>query len=84
MRSHSWASVAFVMLFWCCAGPGPGITGNDIGGIIPYSPAIDPGYREMADAHCARWGRLARITSVHRKYGDYIVFSCIDRPGMYH
>jgi hypothetical protein len=34
----------------------------------------------MAAGHCARWGRYARITSVHRVYGDYIGFSCIDFP----
>jgi hypothetical protein len=66
------------------AGPGPGLTGNDTGGIIAYSPAIEHLYREMAAAHCARWGRLAHITSVHRRYGDYIGFVCIDKPWMIH
>jgi hypothetical protein len=75
---------ALGILLACCSGPGRGITGNDTGGIIPYSPDIDPGYREMADGHCARWGRLAHITSVHRKYGDYIGFSCIDDPAVIH
>ena len=65
-------------------GPGPGITGNDTGGIIPYSPAVEGIYRDMAAAHCARWGRLSHVTSVHRRYGDYISFVCIDRPGMIH
>ena len=68
-----------------CAGPANGgITGNDIGGIIPYSPIVDPGYQELADGHCSRWGRIAYVTSVHRKYGDYIGFSCIDRPSQVH
>jgi hypothetical protein len=65
-------------------GPGPRITGNDTGGIIHYSPDIEEIYEEMAQAHCARWRRLAHITSVHRVYGDYISFVCIDRPGMIH
>jgi len=65
-------------------GPGPGLTGNDTGGIIPYSPAVEPIYRDMAAAHCARWGRLSHVTSVHRKYGDYISFVCIDKPWMIH
>ena len=64
--------------------PGPGITGNDTGGIIPYSPAIEPVYRQMAAAHCARWGRLSHITSVHRRYGDYVGFVCIDKPWVIH
>jgi hypothetical protein len=66
------------------AGPGPGITGNDTGGIIPYAPALEGIYPKMAQAHCARWGRLAHITSVHRVYGDYISFVCIDKPWMIH
>jgi len=66
------------------SGPGPGITGNDTGGIIPYSPAIEPTYRQMAEAYCARWHRLSHVTSVHRQYGDYISFVCIDKPWMIH
>jgi hypothetical protein len=66
------------------AGPGPGITGNDTGGIFPYSPDVEGSYRQIADGHCARWGRLAQVTSVHRKYGDYVSFVCYDRPGVIH
>jgi hypothetical protein len=66
------------------AGPGPGITGNDTGGIIPYSPQVARTYRFLARAHCARYGRLSHITSVHRRYGDYIGFVCIDKPWIIH
>ena len=62
----------------------PYITGNDTGGIIPYSPAVAGTYREMAAQWCAGWGRLSHITSVHRIYGDYISFVCIDKPWMIH
>jgi hypothetical protein len=30
----------------------------------------------MAGEHCARFDKRARITSVHRVYGDYIGFAC--------
>jgi hypothetical protein len=60
------------------AGPGPGLTGNDTGGIIAWTPDVDLIYRDIAAAHCARWNRLAGITSVRRTYGDYIGFQCID------
>lgn len=63
------------------AGPGRGVTGNDTGGIIPYSPEIEASYEDIAATHCARWYRMAKVTSVHRKYGDYIAFVCYDRPG---
>jgi hypothetical protein len=66
------------------AGPGLGVTGNDTGGIFPYSPDVEGIYRQIAADYCARWGRLSHVTSVHRKYGDYVSFSCIDRPWMIH
>jgi hypothetical protein len=65
-------------------GPGPGITGNDTGGIIPYSPEVAGIYRQLAADYCASWGRLSHVTSVHRRYGDYIGFVCIDKPWMIH
>jgi hypothetical protein len=65
-------------------GPGPWITGNDTGGIFPYSPAIETTYKQMAEDWCARWHRLSHVTSVHRVYGDYVSFVCIDRPWMIH
>ena len=63
----------------------PAFRGNDTGGIIAYLPDLERGaYREMAANWCARWGRISFITSEHRRYGDYIGFVCIDRPGMIH
>jgi hypothetical protein len=66
------------------AGPGPWITGNDTGGIIPYSPDLEGAYQQIAQDYCARWHRLSKVTSVHRVYGDYISFVCIDKPWMIH
>jgi hypothetical protein len=72
------------------SGPGPWFGapwpyGNDIGGIIPYSPELKVGvYREMAASYCAHWGRLSHVTTVHRKYGDYVSFVCMDRPRVIH
>ncbi len=36
------------------AGPGPGITGNNTGGIFPYSPADEGSFQHIADGYCAR------------------------------
>jgi len=64
-------------------GPGPGLTGNDTGGIIAYRADLQRGaYREMAAEWCARWHRLSHVTSEHWIYGDYVSFVCIDRPGV--
>src|ERR1700744_5321116 len=64
------------------AGTRPGITGNDTGGIFPYSPDLEGSYELIASDYCARWHRLSYVTSVHRMYGDYVSFVCIDKPGM--
>ena len=49
---------------------------NDTGGIIPYTPETAQIYREIAAAECARWYKVAYITSVHRVYRDYIGYVC--------
>jgi hypothetical protein len=93
MRRPLFALVALSLVFGCGSafagaiilGPGPGLTGNDTGGIIAYTPDLEKGvYKAMAADWCARWGRLSHITSVHRIYGDYVGFVCIDRPNMIH
>jgi hypothetical protein len=66
------------------AGPGPEITGNNTGGIFPYRPAIPGTYDEIAEGFCARYGRLGKVTSIHRSYGDYVSFVCYDRTGRIH
>jgi hypothetical protein len=66
------------------SGPWPSIAGNDTGGIIPYAPNLEGLYPQIARDYCASWGRLSQVTSVHRRYGDYISFVCIDKPWMIH
>jgi hypothetical protein len=65
---------AQAQFFWSAFG----INGNDTGGIIPWSPALRAyGYRTAAQDHCSGYGKLARITSVHARYGDYVGFECV-------
>jgi hypothetical protein len=54
--------------------------GNDTGGIIPWSCDNEAAARMLAGAHCASYGKFPRITSVKRRYGDYIGFNCLWRP----
>ena len=57
-----------------------GPKGNDTGGIIPWSPEAEYAALAFANDQCraASWGRKrARITSVRRVYGDYIVYECL-------
>jgi hypothetical protein len=57
------------------AGVGP-IEANDTGGIIAWSPQNARQARTIAREHCARYGKLARITSSYARYGAYIGFAC--------
>lgn len=50
--------------------------GNDTGGMISWSPESEAMALPMAQAHCAAYGKNARITSVYRQYGNYIGFAC--------
>jgi hypothetical protein len=59
-----------------CAGPGPGLTGNDTGGIIPYASVSPELARDMAVEHCARYGKRPRATGVDAQYGGYYSFAC--------
>jgi hypothetical protein len=54
--------------------------GNDTGGIIPWSCETEAAAPDLAAAHCARFAKYPRITSVHRQYGDYIAFNCLWNP----
>lgn len=50
--------------------------GNDTGGLIVWSPDSEQVAFAASGAHCAAYGKQARITSVHRQYGHYIGFAC--------
>lgn len=79
------------LFFLAGCGVGPGITGNDSGGIIPYPLAASQHgtsdlvvAKAMASEFCARYNKQALITSIHREYGDYVGFDCrwsLSRPG---
>lgn len=58
-----------------CAGPGPGLTGNDTGGIIASSVSREEA-RDMAIEHCARYGKYPVATSADRRTGGYYGFAC--------
>jgi hypothetical protein len=58
-----------------CAGVyGP--KGNDVGGIIPWSPEAEQMAYDTAQSNCSLFNKYAAITSIHRVYGDYISYEC--------
>lgn len=62
-----------LLLSGCAVAP---FEGNDTGGIIAWSPDVHPARHQIAADHCARFGKVHRITSVTPRYGDYIGFEC--------
>jgi hypothetical protein len=61
----------------------PFVRSNDTGGIISWSCEAEAGARAIAFQECARFNKYPRITSVHRRYGDYIAFQCLWSPKDY-
>jgi hypothetical protein len=58
------------------------VRGNDTGGIISWSCEAEAAAKAIAAEHCAWHNKYARITSVHRQYGDYIAFQCLWAPNI--
>ena len=76
MSVRSVALLALGLLLASCAGPGAGLTGNDTGGIIPWSSVSREQAHDLAIEHCARHGKVARATGIDPRYGGYYSFAC--------
>jgi hypothetical protein len=74
MKSCRAGILLVTLLLGACAIPP--FKGNDTGGIIASSPEAHRLRNELAAEHCAGYGKMHRITSVHARYGDYIGFAC--------
>ena len=79
MRLAWWLCVIGVLLVGTSA-QAQVYRGNDTGGIISWSCENEADAKAIAADHCARWDKYARITSVHRQYGDFIAFACLWSP----
>ncbi len=73
-------SIGAVVLLSAASANAQVVRGNDTGGIIPWSCESEAAAPDLAAAHCARFAKYPRITSVHRQYGDYIGFNCLWNP----
>jgi hypothetical protein len=54
----------------------PAFKGNDTGGIIAYSLAVQVDARQLAVDHCAAYGKVAKFLAIDAQYGGYISFAC--------
>ena len=78
-----WCSVLLIVGIGISAssvGAEPFVRSNDTGGIISWSCEAEAEARAIAFHECARFDKYPRITSVHRRYGDYIAFQCLWSP----
>jgi hypothetical protein len=54
----------------------PPFKGNDTGGIIAYSLAMQADARQLAVDHCASYGKVVKFLGVQPNYGGYLSFAC--------
>lgn len=66
--------IGLLSLLASCAGPR--ITGNERGGVIPWFATNTQRAFERASAHCATYGKTARITSIQAEAGGHALFEC--------
>jgi hypothetical protein len=54
----------------------PPFKGNDTGGIIAYSMAMQSDARQLAVDHCAFYGKVVKFLAVQAYDGGYLSFAC--------
>jgi hypothetical protein len=59
--------------------PVPPFKGNDTGGIIAYSLAMQSDARQLAVDHCATYGKVVKFLSKQDYPGGYISFARYDK-----
>jgi hypothetical protein len=78
-RSVPLLIISIGLLAGGCAGV-QGVTSNDTGGIIPWTPETQQMAYSIASERCAQYDKYARITSVNARPGNYIGFTCVWSP----
>ncbi len=67
--------VFIVMLALFLAACAPTVQGTEAGGVAQWYGASPAPAIEIANAHCQKYGRIARPTQVEA-FGGYVTFSC--------
>lgn len=75
MTTRLLTSLALLASLTGCVGPG--LTGNDTGGIVPWTSVTREEARDMAFAHCARYDKIPVATGVDARPGGYYSFGCV-------
>ena len=68
-----------VIFLLALSGCGSSATGNELGGVMPWSGQSPASAFKAAEAHCKKFDRSARITQIAQPAGDAegaVVFNC--------
>ncbi len=71
--------VPALLLLLALAGCGASATGNELGGVMPWSGQSPASAFKAAEEHCKKFGRSARITQITQPTGNTegaVVFNC--------
>lgn len=68
-----------VLFFTLAACTGPTVTGNSEGGIMDWFATNESDAFNIAQGHCAKYAKVARITQIVPRAGGSVVFECV-RP----
>lgn len=68
--------IALALLLAACSGGHNDVTGNELGGTMPWFATNERAAFQAADAHCKQYGRSARITQIIPYAGGTVTFAC--------
>ena len=68
------AACAIASLLAACGKPD--LIGNDRGGVIDWHATNEREVFQMAEEHCAKFRKAAKITALDAKAGGKVIFSC--------
>lgn len=70
--------VALIPALAGCGG-GPTVTGNSQGGVMDWFATNEREVFLLAQEHCGRYGKDARITQIVPRGGGSVTFDCVQR-----
>jgi hypothetical protein len=56
---------------------GPTAAGNEIGGAVPMAGITRLQAADLAQAHCAKYGKASRLLAIRSEDGEKAVFECV-------
>jgi hypothetical protein len=75
-------ALRFLLLAFCggCTSHYSDVAGNDLGGMVNWTPGNELMSDVIAQNYCAKFDRTGYVTRINRRPGDYIAFRCLTYP----